>query len=247
MAFELKDILHDLHARIDALSLRASYAKATERLKDEGNIDAGVDAFKAELEKAPDAVKTELAGLKTTLDEKLVQLTDVATKNDAGEWVANNAQRGFSKEKTAYTHAQDTIKEFLKKGKPEKDGVAKIDVPQELTSAYKTLETRIDNVEGLMDGFLGHLRVDGFSAAAKHNLKNMNLFDKTITKNRGGELAMRYGTVAAGAALTLDAIARGTQKDKDKDNEPRSVIARILEGAVGVAAMGGGVMVGRAL
>ncbi len=236
MAFALEEILPDLHNSITQLGKRTSYDKAVKHLGEDGDIAAASEALEEKIKAVPQ-LETELAGLKETLKDAKEALGDVSKIDKDGEYIASGNQKAFDEAKKAYDKAQNGIRKLL-------NGETTIkDVPLKernaISSAFGALEERVEAVQGCLDGVFARVKLDGFNKTVGHN---MNFWEKGATKNRGIEFAGRYASVAAGAGLTIDALARG----KKKDDECRSVVGRIIEGATGVALVGGGLIAGHA-
>ena len=177
-----------------------------------------------------------IAEMKTPFIKAKDELNKIADLGKTG-WAKKEAtgEKEFSTALKNYNDANDTLRKFLSDTEKFKG----VGVPTALKDAYNKMSEMTLKVTGKMDGPLGALHIDGWKATAEHNLK---FWDKEIAQGRTAEFAMRGASVAAGAGLAYDSLARGV----DKENEPRSVVARILEGATGVALIGGAALAGAA-
>lgn len=153
----------------------------------------------------------------------------------------------FRAAKEAYDKASTQYENFLA-GKekvkiPGASGEVEVGVSDAVKAAYEKASAATQKVKSVMDHMFGMAKVEGMGFTAKHNLNKFNVFSKEAripTSNK--DLAIRGGGMAVGAVMTIDALARG----KDKEGEPRGGYTRLLEGLAGLGLVGGGLLAGHA-
>jgi hypothetical protein len=187
------------------------------------------------------------------VQELQTAVTDARTELEKyGELTAKGweAQSGasssaFERAKSAYEKASGKFENFLNGGQETLSGGGKVTVPDALKDAYRDAKKEIDASKSIMNGWFGKLRLngvnpEGFQKTFTENLGAMKFWEEGVAK---GPAFGKISLVAVGAGIGGHALCAG----KDREGEPRSVCARIIEGAVGVLLAAGGLLGGKAL
>ncbi|MEJ0009881.1 MAG: hypothetical protein WDN72_04735 [Alphaproteobacteria bacterium] len=179
-------------------------------------------------------------GLKTKAEQALAELSDAADRTAYG-WIKKD-----SKLDSSYTNALDKYKAAEAELTGFLSGTStdsKVEIRPELKEAYGKFRASKVKVDKVLDGWVGRLRLNGTDKLDKTFEQGLNEL-KFWEEKPNHVLAFKRGAgIFAGGALILDAGLRSRKSDED----PRNVVARIVEGGVGVAAIGGSLVLGRAL
>lgn len=153
--------------------------------------------------------------------EKLSTLTKAHGDFKAHEVAKTLDSEAGKAAKAAYDAAQNKVTEALKVTDTSSEAVKKF--------------AEVSKEAGKLQGNLGNLKAQGVWGAAKSHLT------PSAPGNSWGRVAIRGGVSLAGGAMTLDAF-----RSKTSDGQDRSWVTRTAEGLVGVGALAGGVLVGKA-
>lgn len=173
---------------------------------------------------------------------KLEKVADMTKKG----WVAKDGvdAKAFEEAKKAYEETGTKLEGFLSgKEKVKIAGGAEVEVEKELKEAFTKATSAVDKVKSVTNHAFGMVKLEGAGFTAKHNLNKFNVFSKdarVVTSNK--DLLFRGGSMGVGAVMTIDALARG----KDKEGEPRGGYTRLLEGLAGLGLVSGALLVGHA-
>jgi hypothetical protein len=175
--------------------------------------------------------------------------TELAKIADLGKdgWVKKNGDitdEAFTAAKKAYNEAATKLEGVVSGKEVLKDATgAEVKLPETLKTSHEAATKAVGKVKSTMDHMFGMAKVEGMGFTAKHNLNKFNVFSKearVVTSNK--DLLIRGGSMGIGAVMTIDALARG----KDKEGEPRGGYTRLLEGLAGLGLVGGGLLAGHA-
>lgn len=241
------------------LQARSTFGAFESRFKDQAA------AAKTDVEKLRQAIAghTSSSTLQIVTSHYQKQVSEAAEKlKSLGEWRDGKwfAKTGVSKSTfddalKVYGEVNTEFTDFLtgaKKYALNFNGqTIEVEVSKELKNAFTDAQRSVGEAKGIMDGMFGRLRVNGISgegikATAKHNFDRTKFWTKEFWKEgthgtRGVAFA-RVGGVAAGAAMTVDALLRG----KDSAGEDRSWVVRVGEGAAGLGLGAAAVLAGKA-
>ena len=226
-----------------AFKKRESYGKFTEKFADRAAaLDKSLPEFNAAITaalKIDDNHAKAIDSLARPFKQTQAELLKVA-KLEKNGWVkVSGTDEEYKTAFDAYEKATNSFENFLAgKEKVKLADGSEVGVTEALKASRETAQKAVDKANKVFKSPLGMLRFEGFAETVKHN---MNFLDKTASKGRTLEFAGRYGAVVAGAGLTIDSF-----RGKTKDDEPRSVVKRIIEGGVGLAAIAGGMVVAQA-
>ncbi len=159
--------------------------------------------------------------------------TCMGTVNDQKK--LGEAATGLADAETALIEAQEELTKLLSGNGSTKH--------EAVTKAYEAYETGVSKAKGLFDGFLGRVRVEGFKEGVQKNIQGMHFLKEGQSLKQRGMAFGRASVAVGGVAAIGHAVLAG----KNSSGEERSGMARLVEGLAGVGAVGGSLVLGRAL
>lgn len=127
-------------------------------------------------------------------------------------------------------------------------GPKSVEVDPKLKAAFQDAQTAVKDVQGIMDGTFGHLRVNGITRwegitnTVKQNYEESKFWEKGF-KGKPLQVAFRGGALVAAGAAIGDSLLRST----DREGEDRSKLVRCTELLAGVGAGGAALLAHKAL
>lgn len=236
----MSDTEHLLKGIEGGIRQRASYSNFASRFVDKSTaMTTGLDGLRATLTALKDgSLKNTINTLTNELKTARESLLAHAEEGANGFVRKSNADASkFAEALTAYNKVENKFHDFLS-GKiniGEGDGAK---VSGAVKEAFNKAVLATGDVKSVMNGWFGKFQVDGWVETLKHNLK---FWDKTVTQGRVPEVCFRAGGVAVGTVMTADAIFRSKS-----DDEPRSILTRVLEGLTGIGIAAGSAVLGAA-
>lgn len=237
----LQDYLSSLNLRT---SLDALKAKHPTHLSDAQSAYGELKDSIAAIKQAGGEHAEVLGQLDKDLLNARGRLGSVATLEKTG-WIAKEGvdTKLFDEAKKSFTETSKKYESFLSGSEKVKVASgAEVAVPEQLKASYTKATEAVGKVKQAMDGMFSMAKLEGAGVAAKHNFSKINPLAKERVAAGGKELAMRGGSVVVGAAMTVDALMRGTKKD----GERRSTGGRFVEALAGGGLVAGGLLAGHA-
>ncbi len=183
--------------------------------------------------------------IKAPYDSALTSMEKIADFGPKG-WVKKEGSKvtddAFKTAQEAYNKASESVEKFFAGTEKVKISGKEIEASDALKKAYAETQAATKKVSSVMNHPFGMVKVEGAGFAAKHNLNKFHFSAEKRVATSTKDLAIRGGGMAIGAAMTIDALARG----KDKEGEPRGGYTRLLEGLAGLGLVGGSVLAGHA-
>lgn len=127
-------------------------------------------------------------------------------------------------------------------------GHKSVEVDPKLKNAFQDAQKAVKDVQGIMDGTFGHLRVNGITSwegitnTVKQNYEENKFWEKGF-KGKPLGVAFRGGALVAAGTAIGDSLLRST----DREGEDRSKLVRCTELLAGVGAGGAALLAHKAL